>query len=454
MEHLGFAPSKASEVSPKPPGPKEIPLLGSMVGFRRDPNGFLLQMAQRYGDISRFTAGSKEFFLLNHPDLIKDVLVTHSGRFRKGRLVERAKGLLGEGLITSEGDFHLRQRRTIQPGFACRRLAAFGDVVGAAAARAAARWRNGAVVDVDREMRRVSLAIVAQTLFDSDIDDDDADIRHALETLEKWYPLLMLPYHLGALPLPVMRNVRRARRYLDATIYRLIDERRNGDGCGHDVISMLLSARDPEGGSAMSDKQVRDEALTLFLAGQDTTANALTWTLYLISRHPDVEARLHAELADVLHGEPPTASDLERLPYTDMVFTESLRLFPPVGRMGRRPLEDYCLGPYTVPAGSVVFVSPYAMHRDPRYFPNPLRFVPERWTPSQRAQRPKYSFFPYGGGARMCIGAQFASMIGVMVIATVAQQWKLTLMPGQRVARRKLLTMRPKYGMKMIVTEC
>lgn len=439
--------------TPWPPGPKGLPLVGQLLRLRRDPIGFLQGSARRYGDVAHFTIASQHVFLLNRPEYIQDVLVTHHRHFVKGRGLERAKDFLGEGLLTSEGEFHRRQRRLVQPAFHRQRVAAYGAVMAQYAARTSADWQDGATVDVAQEMMRLTLAIVAKTLFDADVEAEATAIGAAITTLMERWPRLMSPLYplLKRLPLPSNRRLAQAGARLDGTIRQMINERRASGEDRGDLLSMLLLAQDEEGGGGMTDKQVRDEAMTLFLAGHETTANALTWTWYLLSQHPQVEARLHAELDHVLAGRLPPADDVPRLAYARMVFAESMRLYPPAWVVGRRALGAYEIPPYTIPANALLLMSPYVTHRDPRYFPDPTVFDPQRWTPGAQAERPKFSYFPFGGGPRQCVGEAFTWMEGVLLLATIAQRWRLRLAPGHPVVPHPLVTLRPKYGMRMIV---
>ena len=436
-----------------PPGPKGLPFIGHVLNFRRDPIGFLQKAARDYGDIVYFRIGSQDGFLLNHPDYVQNVLVTHQRNFAKGRGLERAKAFLGEGLLTSEGEFHRRQRRLAQPAFHRQRIAAYGTVMTNCAARTRERWQDGTIFDISQEMMRLTLAIVGKTLFDAEVESEATEIGVALSALMKGWPKLMSPFYplLKRLPLPSNRRLWAGQERLDATIQRMIRERRASGEDRGDLLSMLLLAQDEEdNGGGMSDRQVRDEAMTLFLAGHETTANALTWTWYLVSQHPEVEEKLHAEIDAVLADRLPTADDVAQLRYTRMVLSEAIRLYPPAWAMGRRVLGDYEVPPYRIPANSLIFLSPYVMHHDPRYFPNPDAFDPQRWTAEAQVERPKFSYFPFGGGPRQCIGEGFAWMEGVLLIATFAQRWRLRLVPGHPVALQPLVTLRPKYGMRMV----
>jgi len=414
-----------------------------------------MRLAREYGDLPQFQLLSYPAYLLNHPDLVREVLVTQQNKFIKSLALQRARILLGEGLLTSEGDFHRRQRRLAQPAFHRERLNAYALVMTGCAARACGHWRHGATLNVSDEMMRLTLDIVARTLFSADIESEAPEIGEALTAVLKMFRLLMLPFaeYLEKLPLPPVRRFEKARARLDATIYGLIEERRRDKRDTGDLLSMLLLAQDDEGdGAGMSDIQVRDEAMTLFLAGHETTANALTWTWYLLSQNPACEERLHQELDSVLGGRVPTVGDLTSLRYTEMVFAESMRLYPPAWAIGRMAKEDCDLRGVKIAAGSICLASPYVMHRDPRWFPDPERFDPERWIPEAREKRLRFSYFPFGGGARVCIGERFAWMEGVLVLATIAQRWTLRLEPDQRVDILPLITLRTKYGMRMSIT--
>jgi cytochrome P450 len=366
-----------------------------------------------------------------------------------------AKKFLGEGLLTSEGEFHRRQRRLAQPAFHRQRINAYATAMADYAARTRDRWQTGGTLDVWQEMMRLTLAIVGKTLFDADVEDEANEIRVALTEIMRLFERITSPFAglLDKLPLRSNRRWLKAKQRLDSIIYRIIDERRKTGEDRGDLLSMLLLAQDEEGDrSTMTDSQLRDEAMTLFVAGHETTANALTWSWYLLSQHPEAEANLHREIDAVLAGKLPTAEDVPRLRYTEMVFAEAMRLYPPAWTMGRRALSDYEVGGYIIPAGSIVLMSPWVMHHDPRFYPDPFRFDPERWTVEARESRPKFSYFPFGGGPRVCIGESFAWMEGVLLIAVLAQQWKLRLAPGQQVEPEPKVTLRPKYGMRMIVS--
>ena len=435
------------------PGPRRRFPGSHILAMRRDPLAFLTKISREHGDVARFRMGPVEIHLLNRPEWIRDLLVTHAASFHKGRGLQRARRLLGDGLLTSENPKHLRQRRMMQPAFHHQRIKGYGDVMAEHAARTSSRWRDGETRDVAQEMTRLTLAIVGRTLFDSDVESEAEEIGGALTTaLALFASTLTLPFMeiFDRLPTPSNRRFARAKARIDATIDRMIGERRRAPGDRTDLLSLLLLAADTEGdGGGMTDAEVRDEAITLFLAGHETTANALTWTWYLLSQNPEAEARLHAEVDAALVDRAPRADDLARLPYTEMVLAESMRLFPPAWIVGRRALENYEVGGFTVPKDSIVVASQWVTHRDPRHFPDPERFDPERWRPAAREARPKFSYFPFGGGPRVCIGEGFAWMEGILLLATLARRWRLRLVPGHPIAPSPSITLRPKHGMKM-----
>ena len=440
----------ASLATRRPPGPRR-PFWGALISPGRDPLKLFSRFARDYGDITYFRLGGERVFFLNHPQYIRDVLVTHQKNFTKSRGLERAKRLLGEGLLTSEGAAHMRQRRLMQPAFHRERIAAYATVMANTADRWRDRCQDGATCDVSKEMMRVTLAIVGKTLFDSDVESKADEVGGAVSDVLStfWVSLLPMQGLIERLPLRVLRRGAEARVRLDALIYTLIAERRASGRDHGDLLSMLLAARDDESGTGgLSDVQVRDEALTLILAGHETTANALTWTWYLLSQHPAIEARLHEEI-DRLEGRLPGMADIPRLAYVERVVTEAMRLYPPAWIVGRRAIDDYPIGEYVIPRRGMIFMSPYVMHRDGRFFPDPDRFDPDRWTPEARAALPKFAYFPFGGGTRQCIGEQFAMMELVLLVSTIAQRWQLRLVPNHPVVPQPLITLRARHGMRM-----
>lgn len=418
--------------------------------FRRDPLGLLERLAS-LGDVVRLRVPGADAFLLNHPDLVHDVLVTQHRAFHKGPTIQAAKLLLGESLLTSEGEHHRRQRRLIQPMFAHDRIASYAEAMVRHGERVAAGWRDAAEIDAHEEMAALTLAVVGETLFGTDVGDDRSRIvtgslTATLAMFDRVYsPLFRLVIRL---PTPSMRRYRRIEADLNGVIDGMIAERRAAGTTGDDLLSHLLRAR--EDGSGMTDRQVRDEALTLFLAGHETTANALAWTWWLLSGHPDAEARLHAELDEVLGGRSPTVGDLPRLPYAEMVVAESIRLRPPAWAIGRRAVAQTRVGDVTIPAGSIVVVSPWLLHHDERWWPEPDAFRPERWA-EPKAGRPRAGYLPFGGGPRRCIGEPFAWMEAVLLLATIAQRWRLRLVPHHPVELQAVLTLRPRHGLRMVL---
>ena len=436
---------------PEPPGPGGVPF-AHLASFRRDPLRFIDRVRRTYGDVARFRFGPRRIYLLSHPEHVREVLVANHRNFIKSGALQRARVVLGQGLLTSEGEHHLRQRRLAQPAFHRERISALGETMVAYAERAAGRWTPGREMDAAREMNRLALAIAGKTLFGADVERESDEIGAALNDVMAAFKRLTNPLGLllDKLPVPGTLRVRRASERLDATIFRMIAERRASGEDRGDLLSMLLAAVDTEGdGGGMSDRQLRDEALTLFLAGHETTANALAWTWHLLALHPQVEAALHAELDAVLPNRPPTADDLPRLATTRAVLAESMRLYPPAWAIGRQPLEPFAVGGFRVRAGVVVLMSPWVVHRDPRWWPDPERFDPGRWTPDAEARLPRFAYFPFGGGPRKCIGEGFAWTEGILVLAAIARRWKLRHAPGATVGMQPLITLRP-TGLRMV----
>jgi cytochrome P450 len=434
-----------------PDGPKSRFPGDLLFRLRRDPLAFLIKCAGQYGDVTGFRLGTQPFVFLNHPDGIRDLLVTNQKNFTKGRALERARLFLGNGLLTNEGESHLKQRRLAQPAFHRDRIAGYAASMVQFSARVRDRWHDTIELDVHEAMMALTLAIVGKTLFDADVEGEAGEIGKALTDVMAMFSLQMLPYSniIQKLPLPAILRGARGKQRLDATIFRIIAERRATGGDRGDLLSMLMLSTD-EDGSGMDDQQLRDEAMTLFLAGHETTANLLTWAWYALARNRDVEAKLHAEV-DAL-GHEPTFADIPKLEYTRRVVAETMRLFPPAYSIGRRSIGEYEIGDYLVPARSIVLVSPYTTHRDSRWFADPERFDPDRWSAEETAKRPKFSYFPFSAGTRICIGEQFAWTEAILVLATLAQQWRLWLAPKQRIALQPRITLRPKYGMHMIAT--
>lgn len=436
------------------PGPEGNRFFGPMVTrSRRDPLGFMTSLARDYGDICSFRIGFDHIFFVNHPDYVRDVFVNHYESFLKGRGNTRAKRFLGEGVLLSEGDTHRRQRRLDQKAFHRQRLNAYALEMSACAERYSARWHDGETLDIWQEMLRITLLIIGKTLFNADVESKDDEVGQAMHAASSRYRTFKLPFArlLEKTPLPRMRRFHQGKERLQSIVLEIIEERRRNGADHGDLLSMLLLAEDEEaGGQRMTREQVWDEALTFFIAGYDTMATALMWTWYLLSQNPEAEARLHAEVDEVLAGgNAATLDDLPRLRYTEQVLAESMRLYPPTWRLMRRAVKDFPLGGNVIPARSLVVVSQYVMHRDPRFYPDPETFDPNRFTSEAKDARPQFSYFPFGGGPRRCIGEAFAMMEGVMLLASLARRWRLRLAPGHRVEPLPQHLLRSKYGMVM-----
>ncbi|MGI8556141.1 MAG: cytochrome P450 [Pyrinomonadaceae bacterium] len=434
-----------------PPTVKADWIGGHFRSFRRDPTGFLQNLAA-LGDVTTFRMGKTPAFLINHPDLIRDLLVTNHAKFVKGRALQRAKGLLGEGLLTSEGAAHLRQRRMIQPAFHREKIKLYADAMIEFSGKLSGEWRDGDVLNIDREMMRLTLWIVGKTLFGADVETDTAEVGKAMTTIVSMFNFLVLPFSeiLEKLPIPQAKKFKNAKQTLDEIIYKIIDERRKSGADNGDLLSMLLAAQDEETGAGMSDKQIRDECLTLFLAGHETTANALVWTFYLLSQNAEAEQEFHAELDEVLSGKSLAPEDYPRLKYTEQVFAEAMRLFPPAWTIGRLAVEEHEFAGFKIPAKSLVLASPFITQRDARFWEKPEEFIPERWEKiSVKEAGNRFIYFPFSKGIRSCIGEQFAWMEGVLLLANLGKKWKLKLAPKQKIALQPMITLRPKYGMKM-----
>ena len=432
-----------------PPGPKTKIPLGHLFPFQRDSLGFLKRIADEHGDIVHFKVGPIRVVLLNHPDYIKEVLSTQNSNFVKGRPLKMAKELIGEGLLTSEGEFHKRQSRIIQPAFHRKMLESYAPAMTDCTVSLMNGWEDGTQVDMFEEMIRMSTAISGKTLFNVDTEQETPEINQALKDVMSLFGRISLPFSewLFKLPLRSTRKFYNAKARLDETINRIIAERRQSKIEHEDLLSLLLDAQDSAGG--MSDQQIRDEALTLFLTAFDTTSIALTWTWYLLSQNPAAETKLHEELDQVLQGRIPTVEDLPQLKYTRMVLGESMRIYPPIYLITRQALEDFEIGPYLVPADTIVLMSPYLIHHDARFHQNPETFDPDTWEEHAQGISSKYEYFPFSRGPRACIGEPYAWLEGVLVLATIAQSWRLKLVPGHPVELLQLINLRPKHGMMM-----
>lgn len=428
-----------------PPGPRTWSPLGFLIHFIRDPVRFLSSLANDYGDIVRFRIRNRQVLLLRRPDEIEGVLVRNHKNFVKNPGFQNITRILGNGLLSSEGSEHLRQRRMIQPFFHQEKIAAYSSVMVKWADQVASSWKKRETIDIDREMNALAMNIVAEALFGEDLQEETKVIGRAVDDAMSLFSRASSPTHVLLERFPFLKDTRftRGRERLDRAIYDIIASRKERGGSAKDLLGYLLDARDVEG--SMSDHQVRDEALTLLLAGHETTAVALSWVWFLLSTHPEVEALLHAELESVLGGTLPTPEDVPRLSYTRMVVLETMRMYPPVYMIGRAAIEDYPVGDYVVLAGSTILMSQYITHRDPRFFPDPERFDPLRWRESEVGSRARFSYFPFGGGPRICIGEPFALQEAILAIAVIAQRWVLRTPSQVEILPR--VTLRPKGGM-------
>ena len=438
--------------APVPAGPKGGRVMGNMREFNRDSLGFVERCAREFGDVvpTRFLYVPALF--LFHPEQIEYVLAAGSKNFIKAASLRSPffHRLVGNGLVTSEGDFWRRQRRLAQPAFHRDRVNAYAETMVDFTERLLARWRAGSVVDAHEEMMRLTQSIVASTLFSADVSGDSDEIGEALGRIVRPFASqATLKWILdNRLPTPGHLRFNRDVRKIDRFVYRVIAERRaSGEETG-DLLSMLLGAQD-EDGSGMTDRQLRDELMTIFLAGHETTALALTWAWHLLGENPEAEAALAAELSEVLGGRAPTAADLPRLRYAEWVVKESMRLYPPAWGVGREAARDCEVGGYRVPKGMQVFAFQWVVQRDPRWFDEPERFRPERWGEEAAARLPRYAYFPFGGGPRLCIGNYFATMEAVLVLATVARRFRLRAVPGHKVELLPAMSLRPRRGVMM-----
>ncbi len=439
-----------------PPGPKGLPILGSLQAFNRERLGFLLEMAREYGDVVHYRLLNYAVYQLNHPDYVQAVLVEQAGAVEKNDLDKAIfNQSLGHGILSSEGEFHRAQRRLMQPAFHSKRIEAYGQVMTDYTERMLTRWAEGQTLDVHHAMTHLTMQIVSKTLYDADVGDEADGIGAAIDVLnriggEEFQQGYVLPQWI---PTAKNRQIKRAVRQLDGLMMPIIEQRRSSGEDKGDLLSMLLISQDEDTGGRMTDRQVRDEAVTLFVAGHETTSNLLAWTWYLLAQHPTIEAQLHAELDSVLKGRTPTMRDLGTLQFTDWVIKEALRLYPPAWILnGRKPKQAIDVGGYTIPAGSLIFMSPYVLQRDPRYFDDAETFQPQRWADGLEKRIPRYAYFPFGGGPRVCIGNQFALMEARLVLATIAQRYRLALSGGAVVEPDALITLRPKNGIMMRVT--
>lgn len=440
------------------PGPKGLPITGSLLAFRRDPLQFLRDAAKQHGDVAHFRFGpARHVYLISSPDLIKEVLVTKQAHFRKGKGLQVARAVVGDGILTSEGQKHLRQRRLMQPAFHRERIASYGESMVQQAVSMMEEWTDGAVRDVHEDMMKVTLAIITETMFGKGLKEGADKIARAIDIGLKYVAtkatsIIDIPLNV---PTSSNRQFQESAEVLDRAIYEIIEERRReGDQGRGDLLAMLLSARDEDDGQGMTDEQVRDEVMTIFVAGHETTANTMSWTWYLLATHPEAEQKLWAELDEVLGGRLPTVEDIPRLPYCSQIINETLRLYPAAWTLNREVVEPVEIGGHAFKPGDTLMMSQYVMHRSDRYFERPDEFIPERFAGDLLKRIPAYAYFPFGGGPRVCIGNNFALMEATLLLATFAQRYRFRLAdPGKPVEAEPLITLRPKGGLMMKLEE-
>jgi cytochrome P450 len=445
-----------------PPGPSShIP--GKIVrSFVKDPINTLSKIADEYGDLSHFKLGRLHVYLINNPDYIEKILIYDHSNFSKGPRLQSAKRLLGEGLVTSEGEFHKSQRKLIQPLFLPKKISSYGAIMTDRALRMIQGWKNGSVVNIHSELMKVTLSIICKSVMNYEMESKQAkDFGNAFSITKTYASRLQHPLGqiLDRVPiLPKVAQARAAGNKLNTIVYGLISERRekiekDKSFSGEDLLSKLIRVQ-ADDGSAMTDKQLRDEIITILIAGHETTSNALAWTYYLLSQNPKVERGVFDEIDSVL-GEnsgafkQPSIADLPKLDYVEKVFREAMRLYPPVWTMGRFVQNDYALGGYMLPRGSSLMFSQYVMHHSSKYYDNPEIFDPDRWTEEFKMHLPRFSYFPFGGGIRGCVGEPFAWQEGILLLATISSYWSMRLAPDQRVKLQAGITLSPKNGIKM-----
>lgn len=429
-----------------PPGPKPQPILGNLAAFRKDPLGFYTSCAREYGDVARFRIANVNVYLLSDPEMIQEVLVKNSSNFIKGRVIRSNRTLLGDGLLTSDGDFWRRQRRLSQPAFHRERIAEYAKVITRFAQRMAASWQDGDIRPVQQDMKRLTTEIIAKILFNADVTKEADEIGTALkvareELTTRMRSGLMIPENI---PTPGNLRFKKAVARLDRIVLEIIRQRRESGARGADCLSALLAAQDADG-SRMTDDQLRDEVMTLFVAGHETTALALTWAIFLLAKNPEVMDRLRAEVRQV------KIDDIQNLCYTEMVAKEVLRLYPPSWTIPREAIHDCEIGGYSVPAGTSLTISQWVMHRDPRFFDQPEEFKPERWSNNLEKNLPAFVYFPFGGGPRQCIGQSLAMTEMILILAVLAGGFEFTLLADPPVIPWPSLTIYPRNGIRVRV---
>jgi cytochrome P450 len=438
-----------------PKGPIIKRPLINLLSFRKNPLEYLKNLEKEYGAVSSFKLGKQDLILVKSPEMIKDILVTNQNKFIKGRALEQAKALLGEGLLTSENDIHKKQRRMIQPAFNHSRILHYGEIMTNATQEYIKNWGNNTLKDISIEMTNLTLDIVCRTLFDTKI-ENNSQIKESLEISLKMFMDLTNPIStlLKNIPTPKKMKFKKASKFFDELINKMIEERRKDKEEKNDLLSILVNAQDEEDNQKkMNNKQLKDEILTLFLAGHETTSNLLTWTFYLLSQNPTIEEKLQEELKEKLNGDIPNTKNVQDLHYAKKIIYEVMRIYPPAWTIGRRNTEKYSFDEFEFEPYTVFLISQFISHRNEKYFPEPEKFDPDRWTDEFKNNIPKFAYFPFGGGNRICIGEHFAIMEAIIILASVYQKFKLRLDKNQKVELEPLITLRPKYGMKMFVSK-
>jgi cytochrome P450 len=462
MKYSRYRPHQTEETPLIAPGPAGNLMFGNLYGIQEDRLHAFMQLRRDYGDVVRLNIGPRILHLVSHPDLVEYILQDNNKNYTKGRGLEKAKPLLGEGLLTSEGEFWRRQRRLAQPAFHRKKISGFVSTMTQAAAQMLARWDERPdktePLNIAGEMMRLTLDVVSRTLFSTGLQPGETEsVADALPfILRETTRRLSSPFGLREhMPIQANRQFQEDLQALNKIVFRIINERRKAAEAGgqenlpEDLLGMLMFSRDDETGEVMSDHQLRDEVMTIFLAGHETTANNLAWTFYLLSKNPDVRARLQEEVDRVLGGRQPDLEDIQNLVYTRQILDESLRLFPPAWAIGRQAIEADQVGGYLIPPGSGIVISTYVVHRHPEFWENPEGFDPDRFESQRVHERPHYAYIPFGGGPRLCIGNNFALQESTLVLAMVTQRYALDLVPGHPVVPETAITLRPRYGIQM-----
>ncbi|HJT85909.1 MAG TPA: cytochrome P450 [Nitrososphaeraceae archaeon] len=479
-----------------PPGPSSIFPTNILNKFLKDPLNTLTEIANKYGEISYFKMGVQHVYLINNPDDIERILIYDHGNFKKGPRLQTAKRVLGEGLVTSEGETHRNQRKIIQPVFLPKMIASYDEIMSQFAYNMCTNWRDGSIVDIHDEMMRVTLSIICKSVMSYDIESLEADkISKSLEISKNYMKRLQHPLGqvLDHIPiLPKVAQSRSAIKVLDSIVYKIISERKSMvlqsnysdnnvtkykekqnqnsvykekdmKSLSQDLLTRLMynttlnTKQDQDkttNNTGLSDIQLRDQIITFLIAGHETTANALTWTFYLLTQNSHVEENLFQEIKTVLKDKKiPSFRDIPKLKYTEKVFRESMRMYPPVWTMGRFVENPYSIGKYTIPKGSTILMSQYVMHHNSKYYDEPHIYNPDRWTEEFKQNLPRFAYFPFGGGIRGCIGESFAWQEGILLLSTVMKYWKMQLVPNQKIKLNPGITLNPKKGIKIKVIQ-